>query len=77
MSSIQKFFAAIFPARWAKSMEAHSRSWMMRCECGYEKSIWDMGGIRWKARGNPRSYRKCQECGNRSWHTIYQKFPVV
>ena len=73
MSLIQKFFMAIFPASWARSMEADSREWMMRCRCGFERSIWDMGGIRWKARGTSRNYMRCQGCGKRSWQTTYRK----
>lgn len=43
MSSLQKFLTAIFPAAWARSMEAESRSWMIRCPCGFERSVWDTG----------------------------------
>lgn len=74
MSWIQRFFVFIFPASWAKSMEADSRRWHMRCEkCGFERSYWDMGGIRWKAKGDQRNYQKCTSCGKRSWHRSYRK----
>jgi hypothetical protein len=70
MSFIQRFFKAIFPRSWAESMEANSRAWKMRCRCGFAQSIWESGGIRWKAAGNPRRYRRCPKCGQRSWQTI-------
>jgi hypothetical protein len=55
-------------------MEADSRKWMMKCEqCSFERSFWDMGGIRWKAKGNQKNYMKCSECGERSWHQAYKK----
>ena len=73
MSWIQRFFTAIFPASWARSLEADSRLWLMRCRCGFEKSIWDMGGTRWKARGASRNYMRCVACGERSWHKLYRK----
>jgi len=73
MSWIQRFFVAVFPASWARSMEADSRRWMIRCRCGFERSVWDIGGIRWKARGNSRNYMRCVSCGERSWHTMYRK----
>jgi hypothetical protein len=73
LSWIQRFFVSIFPASWAKSMEEDSRRWMLRCDCGFERSIWDMGGIRWKARGNSRNYMRCTACGERSWHRMYRK----
>ncbi len=75
MSGIQKFFAAIMPRRWAESMEAHSRSWMVRCSCGHARSVWDIGGIRWKAAGRPRWYMKCPQCGQRSWHKVSRDAP--
>lgn len=76
MSGIQRFFTAIVPRRWAESMEAHSRSWMMRCQCGFAQSIWDMGGIRWKAVGNSRHYMRCPQCGERSWHKLTRDPPT-
>jgi hypothetical protein len=70
MSFFQKLFTRIFPRKWAESMEADSRSWFVHCRCGMARSVWDMGGIRWKAAGRPRWYLKCPECGRRSWHTL-------
>lgn len=55
-------------------MERESRAWMMRCEaCGFEKSVWDFGGIRWKAAGAPRRRAWCENCLTGSWHTTYRK----
>ncbi len=79
MSFIQRVFLGILPERWAKSMEADSRSWMVRCRCGFERSIWELGGIRWKATGDSRNYMKCPQCGQRSWHKIsrYPPSPTI
>ncbi len=76
LSWIQKFFIALFPRSWAESMEADSRLWKVRCACGCARSIWELGGIRWKARGRPRSYLRCPECGQRSWHKIARDEPT-
>ena len=74
MSWIQRFFVKIFPASWARSMEADSRRWFIKCpECNFEQSYWDLGGIRWKATGDQRTYMKCVNCGKRSWHLSYKK----
>jgi hypothetical protein len=73
MSWIQKLFKAIFPTSWGESMEADSRKWMLKCNCGFEQSFWNLGGIRWKASGNQRNYMKCVSCGERSWHRTYKK----
>lgn len=74
MSWIQSFFIKVFPESWTRSMEADSRRWFMKCQkCNFERSYWDMGGIRWKASGNQRNYMKCVNCGERSWHMSYKK----
>lgn len=73
MSFTQRLFTAILPRRWAESMESESRAWMMQCPCGYEISVWEAGGIRYKAAGNPRVRRRCPECESRTWHQVYKK----
>lgn len=70
MSGFQRFFKRILPAAWAAEMEVDSRRWMQRCPCGHAVSIWDLGGIRWRATGNPRRLTRCLKCGERQWHTI-------
>lgn len=75
MTRLQAFFTRILPARWAESMERESRQWIATCECGCERSVWDLGGIRWKARGSPRRYLSCPRCGRRSWHRFNRKPP--
>ena len=71
MSSLQKLLVRILPRRWAESMEADSRLWMMRCSCGCARSIWELGGIRWKAsQSSTFSFMKCPQCGKRSWHKL-------
>ncbi|MGH7163054.1 MAG: hypothetical protein ACREID_06195 [Planctomycetota bacterium] len=63
MRVLQRFFSRVLPRRWAASMEAESRTWVMRCRCGHETSIWEMGGIRWKAAGTPLTLGRCAACG--------------
>jgi hypothetical protein len=64
----------LVPHSWAASMEAESREWMVHCDlCGYEQSVWDLGGTRWKASGNSKQFRKCANCGERGWHTVYRQ----
>jgi hypothetical protein len=77
MSLIQRFFVWILPKHLAHEMEMHSRAWTMTClHCEHETSIWDMGGIRWRAYGNSRNYMKCISCGRRSWHRLHKKAEV-
>ena len=71
-SMVQRFFTTVLPGL-AESMERESREWMMRCDCGHEKSIWEIGGIRFGASGSPRRYGHCSACGKFSWLKVYRK----
>ena len=63
-----------FMPKLAAHMEAESRQWMIRCQrCGHEESVWDRGGIRYKARGRPRRYGTCRKCKQRSWLVLVRK----
>jgi hypothetical protein len=73
MTFIQKFFTAVLPHAWAEDMRAESQQWMLRCTYGFERSIWEVGGIRWKASGSPRRLMRCPQCGQRTWHTLNRK----
>jgi hypothetical protein len=70
MSGIQKLFKAILPKSMAADMEAESRSWIFQCECGNSTSIWDIGGIRWKSKGNSKAWIKCPHCGKAKMQTL-------
>ena len=74
MSGIQNFFKKIFPVSWSDSMEKESREWMVRCRsCNYELSVWERGGIRWKAAGRPVTVVKCPNRGKTGPHDTYRK----
>ena len=56
------------------AMEAESRAWMVSCpHCGFERSVWDTGGVRYRAAGTSRNYMRCPSCGKRGWNKIYWK----
>ena len=58
-------------------MEAESREWMVRCRsCGFERSIWALGGVRWKAAGTKWTWGRCPNCGKRGWHKVYWRAPT-
>ncbi len=74
MNSVQKIITSMAPRKWAAEMEAESRSWLMRCDaCGFEQSLWEAGGIRWKSAGNPSRLMKCPQCGKSSMQKLYRK----
>jgi len=74
MSPLQKLVLAVLPKKWAVSVEAESRIWIARCSsCGFERSVWELGGIRWKAAGSERRYLSCPKCGQAHWHTVSKR----
>jgi hypothetical protein len=62
MSITQTIARNLLSDRLFASLQAESQSWVMTCPCGAETSIWDMGGIRWKAAGQPRRMGRCGTC---------------
>jgi uncharacterized protein with PIN domain len=63
----------LFPGMGAR-FEAESREWMVQCQkCSHEISVWEAGGIRYKARGTVRRLGKCSNCGRVSWLRIYRR----
>ncbi len=73
MTFLQQLLTEVLPKTWAEDMQAESLTWMVRCPCKFERSIWEIGGIRWKAKGSPRRRLVCPKCGQRTWHTVYRK----
>ena len=78
MNFIQKLFARFVSPDRAAKMEAESRTWMIRYPaCGYERSVWETGGVMYKASGASWQFRRCPQCGKRGWHKVYQKKPAL
>lgn len=55
----------------AAAIERESRQWIMQCPQGHEQSVWDAGGIRYRAAGNPQRVAWCPKCKRLAWHRIY------
>lgn len=73
-SGIQKLVTGRASPSTRTAMEEESRSWMVRCPyCGHERSVWEMGGVRYKAAGNPRKLMRCPQCSKVAWHKVYRK----
>lgn len=80
MSRTQAFFTRFAGAETAAAMEAHSRAWLVECpHCGHERSIWELGGIRYKATGNPRTRLRCPKCQQAGCHKVHKaaNFPTT
>jgi hypothetical protein len=73
MTLIQKVFTALMPKAWAEDMRRESLGWMQRCTCWHEISVWDAGGMRWKAKGSPTRLSACPSCGKVTVHSVYKR----
>lgn len=68
MSWLQELFGRLSPG------EAESREWMIRCpRCDAERSMWEAGGVRYKAAGRKRTLARCRACGRLVWAIIERK----
>lgn len=66
MSRSQRFFLRLMPKKSRAAAEAESKQWIATCPgCGTRTSVWELGGLRYGAAGNPRISVKCRECGKR------------
>lgn len=72
LTAVQRFFTLLF-FPFAKSIETHSRSWIVYGACGHKESIWERGGIRWLAKGSPKFYGQCPVCKKNCWHQVYHE----
>ena len=74
LSGIQKLIKLFVSEETFAAMEVESKAWKVQCSnCGHERSIWDMGGIRWKAHGEKALYQRCVNCDQRSLLKVYKK----
>lgn len=66
---IVKFFSS---ASLFEKMKEDSKRYRFTCSCGMESSIWDIGGIRYKAVGKPTTGVKCPLCRKFAMRKIYK-----
>jgi hypothetical protein len=70
---LRNLILAVLPAAIAKDMENESRAWIMTCSQGHEQSIWDAGGIRYKAAGKPVKFAWCPKCHGFRAQTLHYR----
>jgi len=71
LSFVQRIARFLLPARAFAALEAGTRPWVLQCPaCGFSRSLWELGGIRYKASGTPRHPARCHGCGKTGWHRI-------
>ena len=72
----QKIARALLPSKLFAAMEAESRQWKRECPaCGFALSVWELGGIRYKAAGMPRRLARCPNCGESGWPRTRRERP--
>jgi hypothetical protein len=56
----------------AEAIERESREWFITCaNCGFDRTSWDLGGIRYKAKSRGKWIRmRCRSCGKRGPHPV-------
>ncbi len=72
LSTVQKILKFFTSKSLFEKMMADSKQYRFTCSCGTESSIWDIGGIRYKAYGTPKTGVRCPHCGKRSMQKIYK-----
>jgi len=61
------------PPSWQTAIERESRDWRARCpKCLRETSVWELGGVRFKAAGTPFRRIRCVHCDNRFLGQLYR-----
>ncbi|MFO0904543.1 MAG: hypothetical protein U0939_16180 [Pirellulales bacterium] len=72
MTRFQRLVLSCFPHKWRRSVIRESRQWMLRClTCGHRRSVWSVGGIRWKAYSKgKRMYVRCPQCQANHWAAV-------
>ena len=57
-----------------RRIETESRRWFMRCaHCGFEISVWEYGGMRYRALGTVYRLARCRNCNRIGMFKVYQK----
>ena len=61
MNRTQRFFTWLL----GPGVERESREWKYECgQCGHSESVWEMGGIRYKANSEKSYIGRCPACGH-------------
>ena len=74
LSGPQKLVRFFSPKKKFEKIRAESEQWGFHCvNCKEWSSVWSVGGIRYKAKGNPSQSIRCPKCEKISLQRITQK----
>ena len=63
LSKIQKIAKFFSSKEKFIAIQKESKKWAFTCSsCSRKSNIWDIGGIRYKAKGKPRASVRCPYC---------------
>ena len=73
LSGSQRLFCRLASPELFAATARESRLWKAECpNCRADTtSVWGMGGIRYKAAGEPRRRARCPRCGQKGWLRIH------
>jgi len=73
LSGAQRLFRRLASPELFAAMARDSRHWSAECpHCRADTTnVWEMGGIRYKAAGQPRRRARCPRCGQKGWLRIH------
>jgi len=63
----------ILPARAFAAVKSGTKEWLAECHCGNRQDYWDIGGVRYKAAGEPRRLTYCPACKKSTMQRIRKK----
>ena len=68
LSSAQRMLQRHTSPELFAAMERESRLWKAECpNCQAKPSVWEMGGMRYRAAGEPKKRMRCPHCGKTGW----------
>ena len=71
MNRMQRLVKFLAPKSLFARMEAESKAWFLECPCGWSISVWDAGGIRFKATTTKKkTLGKCPACEKMQWFSF-------
>ena len=71
---IRKLLRTLMSEDSFRRVEEESRDWYFTCgTCGQEFSVWDLGGIRYRASGYPSRLVKCPMCQTKAMLKIKRR----
>lgn len=72
LSGVQRMLQRRTSPELFAAMERESRLWMAECpNCRADTSIWELGGTRYRAMGEPRKRMRCPKCGQTGFMRVH------